>query len=98
MPDGSYVRATFGSLQAGEQDFASIYAQVVSITETLQNQLNASLGSWDGQARDAYNVARAKWTAAEESMAATLSNLRAVVGEASVSYPATESANAAAWG
>jgi WXG100 family type VII secretion target len=97
MTSGDYTRAVFGSLAQGEADFARIYAQVQQTTQTLESQLNASLQAWDGQARDAYAVARAKWQAAEANMAAVLNNLRVVAGEANVNYQATESSNAGLW-
>ena len=92
-----YTRAVFGSLAQGEADFARIYAQVQETTHTLESQLNSSLSRWDGQAQQAYAVARAKWQAAEANMAAVLSNLRAVAGEANVNYQATEASNAGLW-
>jgi len=93
-----YTRAVFGSLAAGEADFARIYAQVQQTTQTLESQLNSTLAQWDGQAKEAYAVARAKWQAAEANMAAVLNNLRAVAGEANVNYQATEAANASLFG
>lgn len=93
-----YTQAVFGSLAQGEADFARIYAQVQQTTQTLESQLNSSLAQWDGQAREAYAVARAKWQAAEANMAAVLNNLRAVAGEANVNYQVTEAANASLWG
>jgi WXG100 family type VII secretion target len=97
MTSGDYTRAVFGSLAQGEADFARIYAQVQQTTQTLESQLNSSLHAWDGQAREAYAVARAKWQAAEANMAAVLNNLRVVAGEANVNYQATETSNAGLW-
>ena len=92
-----YTRAVFGSLAQGEADFARIYAQLQQTTQTLESQLNSSLDQWDGQAKEAYAVARAKWQAAEANMAAVLNNLRAVAGEANVNYQVTEASNAGLW-
>jgi WXG100 family type VII secretion target len=93
-----YTRAVFGSLAQGEADFARIYAQVQQTTQTLESQLNSSLNQWDGAAKDAYTVARAKWQAAEANMAAVLNNLRAVAGEANANYQATVASNGGLWG
>jgi early secretory antigenic target protein ESAT-6 len=95
MTTGDYTRAVFGSLSQGESDFARIYAQVTETTQTLESRLNTQLSAWDGQAKDAYAVAKAKWQAAEANMAAVLNNLRAVAGEANAGYQATEASNAA---
>ena|SRR5919108_6402614 len=95
---GDYTRAVFGSLQAGEADFASIYSQLQSTISTLDAQLRSSLSLWDGQAQQAYYVAKARWDAAMANMAMVLNNLRAVIGEANVNYTTTEAANAALWG
>jgi len=43
-----YTRAVFGSLQTGEADFASTYAQLQSTISTLDGQLKSSLSQWDG--------------------------------------------------
>jgi WXG100 family type VII secretion target len=92
-----YTRAVFSSLAQGEADFARIHAQVQQTTQTLEGQLNTTLDQWDGNAKEAYAVARAKWQAAEANMAAVLLNLRAVAGEANVNYQATEASNAGLW-
>ncbi len=92
-----YTRAVFGSLQTGEADFASTYAQLQSTISTLDAQLRSNLAQWDGQAQEAYYVAKAQWDAAMANMAAVLNNLRAVIGEANVNYSTTEAANAALW-
>lgn len=94
---GDYTRAVFGSLAQGESDFARIYAQVQQTTQTLESQLNSSLAQWDGQAKDAYAIAKAKWQAAEANMAAVLNNLRTVAGEANVNYQGVEASNASLW-
>jgi len=92
-----YTRAVFGSLQAGESDFASIYSQLQSTISTLDAQLRSSLSTWDGAAQQAYYAAKAKWDAAMADMAAVLGNLRTVIGEANVTYSTTETSNAALW-
>ena len=92
-----YTRAVFGSLQAGESDFASIYSQLQSTINTLDAQMRSSLSQWDGAAQAAYYAAKAKWDAAMADMATVLGNLRTVIGEANVTYSGTEAANAALW-
>ena len=92
-----YTRAVFGSLQAGEADYASIYSQLQSTISTLDAQLRSNLSMWDGQAQQAYYAAKAKWDAAMANMQVVLNNLRAVIGEANVNYTSTEAANASLW-
>jgi 6 kDa early secretory antigenic target len=92
-----YTRAMFGSLSAGESDFASIYSQLQTTISTLDSQLKTNLAEWDGQAQQAYYAAKAQWDAAMANMQMVLNNLRGVVGEASVNYPTTEAANANLW-
>lgn len=97
MADSSYTLAQFGSLSSGEADFASIYSALTSTINTLDGQLRSSLSLWDGDARNAYYVAKAKWDAAMANMSTVLNNLRGVIGEAGVNYSTTEAANAALW-
>jgi WXG100 family type VII secretion target len=92
-----YTRAVFGSLQTGEADFASSYAQLQSTISTLDAQLRSNLAQWDGEAQAAYYAAKAKWDAAMANMATVLNNLGGVIGEAHVNYSSTEVANAALW-
>jgi 6 kDa early secretory antigenic target len=92
-----YTRAVFGSLQAGEADYASIYSQLQSTISTLDAQLRSNLSMWDGQAQQAYYAAKSKWDAAMANMQVVLNNLRAVIGEANVNYTSTEAANAGLW-
>jgi early secretory antigenic target protein ESAT-6 len=97
MSGSDYTRAVFGSLQSGESDFASIYSNLTSTIETMDSQLRSNLSQWDGEAQQAYYVAKAKWDAAMANMGSVLNNLRGVVGEANVNYTSTEAANAALW-
>jgi WXG100 family type VII secretion target len=92
-----YTRAMFASLSTGEENFASIYAQVTETISTLDSQLRTNLAEWDGAARDAYYVAKAEWDRAEANMAQVLTNLRGVVGEANVNYNNVEHVNAQLW-
>ncbi|HEY2579673.1 MAG TPA: WXG100 family type VII secretion target [Streptosporangiaceae bacterium] len=92
-----YTRAVFGSLQSGEADFASIYAKLQGTISTLDAQLRSNLAQWDGEAQQAYYVAKAKWDAAMANMQVVLNNLRSVIGEANVNYSTTEAANANLW-
>jgi early secretory antigenic target protein ESAT-6 len=92
-----YTRAVFGSLQTGEADFASTYAQLQSTISTLDAQMRSSLSQWDGDAQQAYYAAKAKWDAAMANMATVLNNLRGVISEAHVNYSSTEVANATLW-
>jgi 6 kDa early secretory antigenic target len=86
-----YTRAVFGSLQTGEADFASTYAQLQSTISTLDAQMRSSLSQWDGDAQQAYYAAKAKWDAAMANMATVL------ISEAHVNYSSTEVANATLW-
>lgn len=97
MADSSFTRVMFGSLQAGEADFARAYAQLTETISTLESQLNTNLALWNGQARSAYTQAQAVWHNAEANMAAVMQHLGAVIGTANENYMATERANASAW-
>jgi 6 kDa early secretory antigenic target len=92
-----YTRAVFGSLQSGEANYASIYAQLTETVSTLDGQLRANLAQWDGAAQEAYYAAKAKWDAAMSNMSSVLDNLRAVIGEANDNYQGVEASNAALW-
>jgi 6 kDa early secretory antigenic target len=92
---GDYVRAVFGTLQTGEQDFASAYSQLTSTCSTLDSQLRASLADWDGQAQQAYYTAQTTWDNAIADMGMVIQQLSQVVGTAGQNYTSAESTNAA---
>jgi WXG100 family type VII secretion target len=92
-----YTAVQFGAMSTGEADFASVYAQLQSTLDTLQSQLQSSLQSWTGSARQAYYAAKAEWDAAAADMATVVQQLSAVVGTANHNYQAAESTNTAMW-
>jgi len=91
---GDYVRAVFGSLSQGESDFVAAYNSLSTTVNTLDSQLRASLSSWDGQARDAYLVAKATWDKAIADMGMVIQGLSSVIGTAHANYTSAETTNA----
>lgn len=97
MADSDYTMAQFGGLQAGEENYKTVYTQLLSRVETLDSQLRSQLAQWNGTAQQAYYVAKGQWDAAMANMQSVLVNLQGVAAEASQRYPAVEAQNASLW-
>lgn len=88
MTGGDYTRAVAGTLQQAEADLTRTYRSLQSTVATLDSQLRAGLGHWDGPAQQAYYQAMSIWDAALADMANVVSQLSAVNGAAHGSCPA----------
>ena len=98
MADSDYTMAQFGALQAGEENYKQIYTQLVQTISHLDSQLRSQLAQWNGQAQQAYYVAKAQWDQAMANMQTVLQSLQGVAAEANVRYPTVEAQNASLWG
>lgn len=84
-----------------EQAVADMGAGVNSLNgklEDMDSQLRQLQSSWDGQAKQAYEVSKAKWTDGMNGIVEILQSVSAAVSEARQSAEATDSRNAASFG
>ncbi|MDR2453054.1 MAG: WXG100 family type VII secretion target [Bifidobacteriaceae bacterium] len=51
-----------GQVTALSESLRSRASRILTILENLETQINTLQGSWDGQAREAYQRAQAQWT------------------------------------
>jgi len=84
-------------IEAAEDYFRqSLYAIEAELSR-LDANLQASLSEWSGEARDAYQVARQRWTAAADEMTRNLAWLHRVIGTARGNYSSAYQTNIGMW-
>ena len=76
MSDG-WQRIEFGSLSGGLEGFEDAYRALTSIHQELQQKLQSTLSSWEGSAREAYQVANSRY---EQARAHLEQVLQAMIG------------------
>lgn len=74
-------------------DFSRILSAMDQVLEDLNANLKHSLAEWDGQAREAFDVAHRMWCHAAADMAGQLADLRRAIAVAHGNYSRCEAAN-----
>jgi ESAT-6 family protein len=75
------------------EDFSQILSAMKQVLEELDANLKNSLAEWDGQARQAFDVARQAWCDSAADMAHQLARLRKAIAIADGNYSRCEAAN-----
>ena len=92
-----YTTVNAGAMQQGIGDLRAAYNGTTNTLSTLEGQLNASLAQWDGAAREAYSVAKAKWDAAANHMSQVIDKMTTTLSQISDTYDDTERVNTNLW-
>lgn len=95
MSDFTQVNA--GAMQQGIGDLQTAYNGTESTLTDLEQQLEASLAQWDGGAREAYGVAKAKWDQAANHMAQVIQKMQTTLTSISDNYDSNERTIAGSW-
>jgi len=93
----SETTVNFGSLQGGHDGIMATFQQLKGTLAHLESQLTPMIGTWTGDAREAYFQQKNKWDDASDAMAAILGQMGQAVGEAHSNYRAAENANISRW-
>ena len=88
MSDFTQVNA--GAMQQGIGDLQTAYNGTENTLNELEQQLEASLGQWDGAAREAYSVAKAKWDQAAVHMSQVIQKMQTTLTSISDNYDSNE--------
>lgn len=88
MSDATSVNAA--AMAAGLDDLRKAYTNLRSALDALTGELNSSLANWDGEAKNVYHDAQAKWNAACDHMAAVIEKMQTVLGQITEGYDTTE--------
>lgn len=88
MSDFTQVNA--GAMQQGIGDLRTAHSGTENTLNELEQQLEASLAQWDGAAREAYSVAKAKWDQASAHMAQVIQKMQTTLTSISDNYDSNE--------
>lgn len=94
-PPGSdtYMRVNFGALDQMAADLQSGVSQIDTRLGDLNSQATTLMGTWDGDARQAYQQHQARWTEAAEALKETLRGVKGAVEQSRLDFMQTESRN-----
>jgi uncharacterized protein YukE len=92
-----FQKVVFGALQQGTEDFGNIYAQLTATHEELDQQLQSSLGLWDGPAREAYQAANAVCQQARAHMLEVLNSMGGAISDVNTMSQANEAGITQMW-
>lgn len=84
----------FGALARASDDIQGALSALHSQLEQLESEAAALVATWDGQARQAYEIRQARWRAAAEDLAAMLRDIKVALDDSAVDYLNAEKRNA----
>lgn len=91
------MRVNFGAIATAAADIQSGANEVQSTLDTMDQQLQPLRANWTGEASQAYEAAKAKWTTAITDMKTLLADIGREVQTGGEDYQATERTNTARW-
>jgi len=80
-----------------EGEMRSITTKIQSTLSDLDDAAKQHLAEWSSDARDAYNLAKAKWDAAADQMAVQLGQATTAVGNIGEYYTSGEKYGTSLW-
>jgi WXG100 family type VII secretion target len=92
MNDGVLV-VKFPALQQASADIQKALSSLDSQLGQLERDAAPLVASWDGEAKQAYEVRQARWRAASQDLQAMLRDIRIAVDESAADYLNTEKKN-----
>jgi len=92
-----YTQVNAGAMQQGIGDLQTAYSGTDSTLTSLEQELESSLAQWDGAAREAYSVAKAKWDQAAQHMAQVIQKMTQTLGTIDENYSSNERSIESNW-
>lgn len=93
MYDGVLV-VRFPALQKASADIQKALNILHSQLEQLEDDARPLVATWDGEAKQAYEVRQAKWRSASQDLQNMLREIKVAVDESAADYLNTEKKNA----
>jgi WXG100 family type VII secretion target len=86
------------NVQAVAEEMGAIARYIQGLLADLDNSARQSLAEWTSSAREAYNVAKAKWDAAAAQMVVQAANAQNSLSQINDSYANAEFQGQGLWG
>jgi WXG100 family type VII secretion target len=86
------------NVQEVAAEMGAIAASIQALVEDLDNGTKQHLAEWTSSARDAYNVAKAKWDAAAADMSVQAKNAQMSLSSINDNYANAEYQGLGLWG
>ncbi|MEN3309481.1 MAG: 6 kDa early secretory antigenic target [Micromonosporaceae bacterium] len=93
MGSGDTLVVNFAALQQASADIQQALGALDTQLSQLERDAAPLVATWDGEARQAYDVRQAAWRRAAGDLAAMLRDIKIAVEESAVDYHATEKRN-----
>jgi WXG100 family type VII secretion target len=93
----SDLKVNFGGLSTAAADIQAGANNVESRLAELERALQPLRANWSGEASNAYEAARTKWSAALTDMKALLADIGRSVSTSGDDYQSTERTNTSRW-
>jgi len=85
----------FGALQEASANIATALSTMESRLSQVENDAAPLVATWDGAAREAYDLRQRQWSAAAADLSAILRDIKIAVDDSAAEYQATEQRNRA---
>jgi early secretory antigenic target protein ESAT-6 len=92
--DGAALVVNFARLQETSGHIQSMIGTLESQLSTVESDAAPLVGTWSGEARDAYQQRHRTWRRAAADLTAMLVSIRRAVDESAADYATTERRNA----
>ena len=89
------LKVNYGSLSTASSDLNSGATAIQSTLDNMDAELQQLRSNWEGDAQEAYLVAKQQWTEGMDDMRQVLLQISQLVDQANQSYSSTDQANAA---
>ena len=83
----------FAALQQASADIQSALSALTNQLADLERDAAPLVATWDGAAREAYDVRQARWRNAAEDLSRILRDIKVAVDESAADYHHTEQRN-----
>lgn len=84
----------FGALARASDDIQGALNALRNQLDQLESEAAALIATWDGQARQSYEIRQARWRAAADDLATMLRDIKVALDESAADYLNTEKKNA----
>ena len=87
-----------GAMEAASAEIRQDAQYLQSVLDDLDGKIKALAANWEGDAQQAYLVAKDKWTKGMEGIRQTLADVSMLIAETNQSFTDIDKKGAAMWG